>query len=100
MTADERTELLAQLAHLQERLAAYIEVVGDVVERLGHKGISPDDLRDAIGEIEGMLGGTITTEPHELTGIAEQVRLALQRHNASATARICNAIVQRNLAEQ
>jgi hypothetical protein len=73
----ERGDLLAQLAACQERLNAYVDVVADVVERLGHEGSEPSDLLDALGEIEGMLTGKITNEPHDLAGLAEQVRQAL-----------------------
>lgn len=77
MTSDERNDLLAQLAACQERLAAYVDVVADVVERLGHEGNEPDDLLDALGEIEGMLAGKVTNEPHDLTGLSEVCRQAL-----------------------
>ena len=77
MTDAERSDLLAQLAACQERLAAYVDVVADVVERLGHEGSEPGDLLDALGEIEGMLAGKITNEPHDLTGLAEVCRQAL-----------------------
>lgn len=84
MNADERSDLLAQLtaqqeqlAECRERLASYIEVVSEVVERLGHEGSEPNDLLDAFGEIEGMLLGKITNEPHDLAGLAEVCRQAL-----------------------
>jgi hypothetical protein len=73
----ERSDLLAQLAACQERLASYIAVVDDVVERLGHNGSEPGDLLDALGEIEGMLAGRVTHESHDLAGLAEQVRQAI-----------------------
>lgn len=74
---DDRSDLLAQLAACQEKLAAYVDVVADVVERLGHEGREPCDLLDALGEVEGMLLGKVTNEPHDLAGLAEQVRQAL-----------------------
>jgi hypothetical protein len=73
----ERSDLLAQLVACHERLAAYADTVADVTERLGHEGNEPGDLLDALGEIEGMLAGDVTSEPHDLTGLAEQVRQAL-----------------------
>lgn len=73
----ERSHLLAQLEVCQERLATYVDVVADVVERLGHEGNEPGDLLDALGEIEGMLAGKITSEPHDLAGLAEVTRQAL-----------------------
>ena len=93
---DERNELLAQLAACQERLAAYVDVVADVVERLGHEGSEPGDLLDALGEIEGMFTGKFSCEPHDLAGLAEVCRLALW-HRDRARLLLADA---RNTCEQ
>jgi hypothetical protein len=72
---DEHAELKAEIAQLSERVIAYEAAVGDVVALLGHEGNDPDDLRDAVGQIERLLAGK--DRDVELTGLAEQLRRLL-----------------------
>lgn len=71
------TSLAEEVASLSEQLAEYQAAVGDVVRMLGHEGDSPDDLRDAVGQVDALLGGEDSVDRNDLTGLAEQVRRAL-----------------------
>jgi hypothetical protein len=73
MDAADVSDLKAQIAELSERLAEYRTVVGEVVQTLGHVGDEPDDLRDAVGQIEALLNGTDSLKRNDLAGLAEQV---------------------------
>lgn len=70
------SSLAEEVVTLSERLAAYQSTVADVVSLLGHSGDDPDDLRDAVGQIERLLAGE-DQESNDLTGLAETLRLAL-----------------------
>jgi hypothetical protein len=72
---DEHAELKTEITQLSERVIAYEAAVGDVVALLGHEGNDPDDLRDAVGQIERLLAGK--DRDVELTGLAEQLRQLL-----------------------
>ena len=68
------TALASEVQDLSEKLVAYQDVVGDVVSTLGHEGDSPEDLRDAVGQIsERLLHGLDLDSP--LTGTAEVIRI-------------------------
>lgn len=70
------SSLAEEVAALSERLAEYEATVADITAELGHAGISPDDLRDAVGQITNrLLLGHDLDAP--LTGAAEVVRVML-----------------------
>lgn len=73
MNDADATALAEEVARLSELLAEYRAAVGDAVTLLGHDGDSPDDLRDAVGQIARLLAGE-DLDRNDLTGLAEDVR--------------------------
>lgn len=78
--------LAEEVVTLSERLAAYESAVADVVALLGHAGNGPDDLRDAVGQLERLLAGH-DRESNDLTGLAEQLRKVMHRDGVTTPPR-------------
>ena len=96
----DRQVLAEEVARLSEQLAEYREAVADAVELFGHAGDSPDDLRDAVGQLERLLAGE-DVERDDLTGLAEQVRRALwDRLRALALRDDARAVCERRTQER
>lgn len=96
----DRQALAEEVARLSEQLAEYRSAVADVVALLGHVGDSPDDLRDAVGQLERLLAGD-DVERTDLTGLAEQVRRALwDRQRALALRDDARAVCERRTQER
>lgn len=73
MTAEDASNLAEECMRLSEQLIAYREAVAEAVALLGHTGCEPEDLRDAIGQLERLLAGK-DLDRNDLRGFAEQVR--------------------------
>lgn len=97
---DDAAELREHVSSLAAELAEYRAEIGYVVELLGHVGDTPDDLRDAVGQLEALLSGEESTERADLTGLAELVRAALyDRDRARELARGAEQQCARRTAE-
>lgn len=59
-----------------DQLDAYREAVSTVTRTLGHSGRDVVDLLDAIAQLETLLSGE-DLDRNDLTGLAEQLRVAL-----------------------
>lgn len=71
------SSLAEEVASLSEQLIEYQHAVSDVVEALGHRGDSPDDLRDAVAQITDRLLCGRDLDATTLTGTAEVIRTML-----------------------
>lgn len=71
----EASRLAELLASESARVADYEAAVADAVGALGHSGSTPDDLADAVGQLDRLLRGLDLAATGELSGMAESIRV-------------------------